>query len=464
MRSVVALAQTSFKTRWLPRLGWLLVVTLLVIFVWGLNRRAQLEVTGTNVIRMLFVPSVEQGTLVERGDDLARFIRQDTGLVLRSEVPTSYAAVIQALGSGQADVAWMPAFAYVIAHSRFGAEARLQVVRSAEKFAVLVARSGEGQPEDLSDLAARSIAVPRDLQPELREMIVSQLDRVAPEWEVIEAVSDKDAVRMLLEMPNQVDAAASSFVFSGPSDFVGDGRKELEYDRPGAIDSTQIIYTTEDSVSERASVYYGCVFSRTDSGVRRLEDFTGQRFAFSDETSTSGHIFPRLLLQRFGVTLGRVYYAGGHPNVVQAVWDGKALGGSAFYSPPSRQQREDGLLVGDARYLMLKRMAEPERRMQFVEDVRVLKLTDPIPNDLCAVRRGFPGETWRIFEESFGRFLKTEEGQAAFFDLLAGVDVNRASDADFDGFRTALDAAGMSADRLLEQAEEKLESRKDADE
>ena len=32
--------------------------------------------------------------------------------------------------------------------------------------------------------------------------------------------------------------------------------------------------------------------------------------------------------------IGRVYFAGGHPNVVQAVWDGKADAGSAYYVPP----------------------------------------------------------------------------------------------------------------------------------
>ncbi len=448
------------KIHWKSRIGWSLVVLLFVWFVWGLTRRANLEATGSNVIRMLFVPSVEQGTLVQRGDDLARFIRRDTGLVLRSEVPTSYAAVIQALGSGQADVAWMPAFAYVIANSRYGTQARLKVVRSAEKFAVLIARSGDRQPEQVADLAGLRVVIPESLQPELREKVVARLDVEAPGWQEVVALNDKEAVRMLVEAPSRIDAAASSFVYSGPNDFVGDGRKELEYERLGVVDSTKIIFMTEESVSERANVYYGCVYARTDSGVRRLEDFTGQRFAFSDVTSTSGHIFPRLLLDKFGVTLGRVYYAGGHPNVVQAVWDEKALGGSAFYSPPSRQQREDGLLVGDARYLLLKRMAEPERRMAFVNDLRVIALTDPIPNDLCAVRRGFPEKTWLKFEESFGRFLETTEGQAAFFDLLAGVDVERASDGDFDEFRSALEAAGMSADLLLEQEEEKLERRK----
>ena len=109
---------------WVSRVGWLVVAALLVFFVWGLHRRARLEVRGQDAVQMLFVPSVEQGTLVRRGDELARFVRQDSGLTLRSQVPTSYAAVIQALGAGQADVAWIPAFAYVVANARFGAEAR----------------------------------------------------------------------------------------------------------------------------------------------------------------------------------------------------------------------------------------------------------------------------------------------------------------------------------------------------
>ena len=452
------------KSNWAPRIGWTLVCLVFVAFVWGMNRRGRLEAKGEEVIRMLFVPSVEQGTLVERGDELARFIREDSGLVLRSEVPTSYAAVIQALGTRQADVAWMPVFAYDIAHSRYGAEAKLQVVRSAERQAVLIARTLPGDPRSITDLAGQGVAVPGSLPLALREMLVETLDQQAPGWVEIAADSDKDAVRQLVENPTRVAAAASSYVQSGPFDMVGDGRKELEYDRPGTLDTTTLLHTTEETVSERASVYYGCVYSRTDSGARRLEDFTGRTFAFSDETSVSGHIFPRMLLDKNDVTLGRVYYAGGHPNVVQAVWDGKALGGSAFYSPPSAQQLAEGLYVGDARYLLLKRMDTDERRRAFLEEMRVLKLTDPIPNDLCVVRQGFPEKIWQRFLESFDRFLETPQGRDAFADILAGVAVTRIDDSVMDGFRAALDAAGMSADTLLQSEEEKLETRRQAEE
>jgi phosphonate transport system substrate-binding protein len=446
---------------WLPPIGWTLVLAGLVWFVWGLHRRSTLEASGSQVIRMLFVPSVEQGTLVEGSDDLAEFIRRDSGLILRTEVPTSYAAVIQALGSGQADVAWMPAFAYVIAHARYGAEARLQVVRAAERFGIAVTRSGPGEPETLADLAGRRIAFPETIGGELRERMLQVLDREAPGWTEVPAENDKEAVTALVDDPFAIAAAISSHIQTGPYDLVGDGRKELEYQRPGTLQRTRVIFTTETPVQDLDTVYRGCVMSRTDSGVRRLQDLTGQSFAFSDETSTSGHIFPRMLLDRAGVSLGRVYYAGGHPNVVQAVWDGKAKAGSTFFSPTNEKQRSEGLQVGDARYIIMRRFPDQAARERFLEEVRVIALTDPIPNDLCAVRKDFPPEIWRRFEESFQRYLQTEEGRDVYFNLLTAAAAATTDDAAFDGFRQALQTSGISAEGLLEAAEERLERRKE---
>jgi ABC-type phosphate/phosphonate transport system substrate-binding protein len=167
-----------------------------------------------------------------------------------------------------------------------------------------------------------------------------------------------------------------------------------------------------------------------------------------------------MLLDRRGVVLGRDFFAGGHPNSVQAVWDGKADGGSAFYSPPGERQAKDGTLVGDARSLILRRMADQGERERFLEEVRILALTDPIPNDVCVVRRGFPEERWQRFQESLERYLATNEGQSAFFDLVAGVAAAPTSDAAFDDFRAALGTSGLSAEALLEAEEEKLERKR----
>jgi len=408
---------------------------------------------------MLFVPSVEQGTLVRRGDELARFIRSDSGLILRSQVPTSYAAVIQALGAGQADVAWIPAFAYVLANARYGVEARLQVVRSVDRYAILVTRKGPGEPERLENLVDRRVAIPADLRGRLRAALVEQLDDFAPGWIEVPVENDKQAMWRLVE-ERDVAAAASRHVYSAPHDLVGDGRKELEYDRPGTLRETRVIHTSDRAEPELSNVYYGCVLTRSDSGVNRLEDLTGGTFAFSDETSTSGHIFARALLQRSNVSLGHVLFAGGHPNVVQAVRDGKVTGGATFYSPASAANRRDGTLVGDARFLILKNMQTAAERAALLDEVRIIALTDPIPNDVCCVRRGFSETIWERFEASMQRFLQTPDGRSAYYDLVAGVAAAPCTDADFDEFRAALAETGVSATKLLEQAEEKLKRRR----
>jgi len=444
---------------WLPRVGWSVIVLLMVVFIWGLRHRSQLETRGQKAIQMLFVPSVEQGTLVRRGDELARFVRSDSGLTLRSQVPTSYAAVIQALGAGQADVAWIPAFAYVLANARYGAEARLQVVRSVDRYSIVITRSGAGEAQRLEDLADRRIAVPNAIAGPLRDALVELLDRSAPGWVEVPVESDREAVRLLVE-DRTVDAAASRHVYSGPNDLVGDGRKELEYDRPGTLRETRIIHTSDQAQPELSNVYFGCVMTRTDSGINRLQDLNGGNFGFSDETSTSGHIFPRALLQRRGVALGHVLFAGGHPNVVQAVRDGKVEGGAAFYSPPSVANLNDGTMVGDARFLILKNMATQDDREALLDEVRILALTDPIPNDVCCVRRGFPETTWTRFEASMQRFLETSEGRSAYYDLVAGVAAAPCTDDDFDDFRAALTEAGVSASALLDAEEAKLEKKR----
>jgi hypothetical protein len=193
------MGETRWRTVWLPRLGWVLVAVLAVAFLWGLHRRATLQVSGQRAVQMLFVPSVEQGTLVRRGDELARFVRQDSGLTLRSQVPTSYAAVIQALGAGQADVAWIPAFAYVVANARFGAEARLQVVRAVERYAIVVTRSAAGEPDRLEDLVDRRVAFPQTVRGRLRAAMVARLDELAPGWVEVPVSDDKTAIWTLVE-------------------------------------------------------------------------------------------------------------------------------------------------------------------------------------------------------------------------------------------------------------------------
>jgi ABC-type phosphate/phosphonate transport system substrate-binding protein len=105
-------------------------------------------------------------------------------------------------------------------------------------------------------------------------------------------------------------------------------------------------------------------------------------------------------------------------------------------------------------------MQTQAERLELLDQVRVIALTDPIPNDVCCVRRGFPKATWERFESSLQRFLETPDGRSAYYDLVAGVAAQPCSNADFDAFREALSASGVSAVKLLEAAERKLEEKR----
>ena len=63
---------------------------------------------------------------------------------------------------------------------------------------------------------------------------------------------------------------------------------------------------------------------------------------------------------------------------------------------------------------------------------------------------------------SLERFLETPDGQSAYYDLVAGVAAAPCADGDFDEFREALRRSGVSASRLLEAAEERLQRQKAA--
>ncbi len=321
---------------WLPRVGWLVIALLMVFFIWGLRHRSQLEMKGQKAIQMLFVPSVEQGTLVRRGDELARFVRADSGLTLRSQVPTSYAAVIQALGAGQADVAWIPAFAYVLANARYGAEARLQVVRSVDRYSIVITRVRVPASRNVSKTWSTSGSPCRRRSPAVSARRSSRFSTSLPR--VGRGPGRQRPTRRRCgcwSKDRSVDAAASRHVYSGPHDLVGDGRKELEYDRPGNLRETRVIHTSEQAQPELSSVYYGCVMTRTDSGINRLEDLNGSNFGSRTRPRPRATFSPGHCCSGAGWSWATCSSPGGHPNVVQAVRDGKVSGGA----PSTRRRR-----------------------------------------------------------------------------------------------------------------------------
>jgi phosphonate transport system substrate-binding protein len=86
-----------------------------------------------NPIKMAFVPSSDSQKVLGSGEPLARMLSDVTGMAVTASVPTSYAAVIEAMGAERIDVGWLAPFAYVLARDTFQSEVILASVRGGSK-------------------------------------------------------------------------------------------------------------------------------------------------------------------------------------------------------------------------------------------------------------------------------------------------------------------------------------------
>ena len=90
-----------------------------------------------------------------------------------------------------------------------------------------------------------------------------------------------------------------------------------------------------------APSYTGRVFVRRDSGIAALADLRGRDIAFADPISESGYLYPLSEFERAGLIegpdragdfFGRIYFAGGYQQAMQAMAEGlvDAAGASQF--------------------------------------------------------------------------------------------------------------------------------------
>lgn len=67
-------------------------------------------------ITMAIAPSATTDELIASGNTIAELLSAETGLTIKAVVPTNYKAMIEAMCSGNAQVGWLPPFAYLVAH------------------------------------------------------------------------------------------------------------------------------------------------------------------------------------------------------------------------------------------------------------------------------------------------------------------------------------------------------------
>ncbi len=114
--------------------------------------------TEENPIVMSFVPSGDSQEIVSSGEEIAEMLEMETGLAIEANVATSYAAVVEAMGAGNAHVGWLNTFAYILANERYGADVALSTIRFGTPYYTgQIIANADSEIETLEDIEGKTV-------------------------------------------------------------------------------------------------------------------------------------------------------------------------------------------------------------------------------------------------------------------------------------------------------------------
>lgn len=184
--------------------------------------------------------------------------------------------------------------------------------------------------------------------------------------------------------------------------------------------------------------YCGQFVARTDSGIDSLSQIAGKVVAYTDAASTSGYIYPSAILQQKHIVPGKYTFAGGHPQAISAVYNKTADVGCTYWSPPDETGKPK-----DAREKLL------ETYPDVFQKIKIVALTDSIPNDTVTFRRKLPADLEAKIVAALVKFAADPAGQKILRDLYDIDGLTPATDKDYDIVRQTLKTLGKDPQEFL---------------
>ncbi len=182
-----------------------------------------------------------------------------------------------------------------------------------------------------------------------------------------------------------------------------------------------------------SETYKGIIYVRADSGINRLQDLRGKSFAFGDQTSTSGYLYPAGMMKEVGIDPARDIKAvniSGNAGVL-TVFNKQADGGATY---------ETGIETAFTDPVTKK----PD--MAKVGQFKTIATTDPIPNGMFVARGDLDKATLDKLTAALANINTDPAGQAALHAIPQGGwdKMVPADDKIFDSVRKKATILGLN--------------------
>ncbi|MFN2284180.1 MAG: phosphate/phosphite/phosphonate ABC transporter substrate-binding protein [Anaerolineae bacterium] len=197
--------------------------------------------TEDNPIIWSFVPSQDSEEVLSGAQQIADMVTDKTGLVIKANIATEYAGVIEAMCNGEAQMGALNTFGYVLAHERKCADVAVASVRYGTAFYTgqLVANVDSGV-QSLKDLAGKTFCRPDPLSTSgwIIPSIMMQAEGVNPDTDLKQVVDAGGHDGVITAVYNGDCDAGATFV---------DARSNVEDELPDVKDKV-IVFTTSPEI------------------------------------------------------------------------------------------------------------------------------------------------------------------------------------------------------------------------
>lgn len=199
--------------------------------------------------------------------------------------------------------------------------------------------------------------------------------------------------------------------------------------------------------------YWGQIITRVDSGINKIEDLKGKKFAYTDPASLTGFILPAALFRTKGVELADFVFGQKHDSVVTMVYQGQVAAGATYYNTAET-------VIENGKKVERPTDARARVKTQFpdvFEKVKILTLTEPIPNEPWVIRTNLykdPQMNEKVktaVTDALFEYAATPEGEALVRDVATGTGLVRATDADYEGVRRMIKEAQVNIEEVLKK-------------